>query len=119
MAKKRYTRRKVKTHKRQTANRRLRLSMPLKGPEQRPIRLVRRERVLPTRTKNSLVVTTPKQIITAPKARVLTKKPKQDTINQMRVCKRRYERKQIIHAIGKSGTKGQKLPDNKTRRIKC
>lgn len=35
------------------------------------------------------------------------------------ICKRRSERKEIIHALGKSGYKGQKIPNNKTRYIKC
>jgi hypothetical protein len=36
-----------------------------------------------------------------------------------RICKRRHERKEIIHALGKSGQGGQKKPDNKTRSTKC
>ena len=36
-----------------------------------------------------------------------------------RICKRRHERKEIIHAIGKSGQGGQKRPNLKTRNIKC
>lgn len=36
-----------------------------------------------------------------------------------RVCKRRAERKEIIHALGKSGSGGQKKPDIKNRNIKC
>lgn len=35
------------------------------------------------------------------------------------VCKRRHERKQIIHALGKAGSGGQKRPDNKNRDVKC
>lgn len=36
-----------------------------------------------------------------------------------RVCKRRHERNQIIHALGKAGSGGQKKPDNTNRNIKC
>jgi hypothetical protein len=36
-----------------------------------------------------------------------------------KVCKRRHERKQIIHALGKSGLGGQKKPDLKNRNLKC
>jgi hypothetical protein len=39
--------------------------------------------------------------------------------NQHKICKRRHERNQIIHAIGKAGQKGQKRPNNKNRNIKC
>lgn len=35
------------------------------------------------------------------------------------ICKRRQQRKEIIHALNKSGKGGQKKPDNKTRNTKC
>ena len=41
-----------------------------------------------------------------------------DTIKKQ-VCKRRQQRKEIIHAFNKSGQGGQRKPDNLTRGIKC
>lgn len=34
-------------------------------------------------------------------------------------CERRKQRKEIIHAVNKSGQSGQNKPNNKTRNIKC
>jgi hypothetical protein len=48
-------------------------------------------------------------------AALLTKQTKKDIM----VCRRRQQRKEIIHAVGKSGQSGQKKPDLKTRNIKC
>jgi hypothetical protein len=36
-----------------------------------------------------------------------------------RICKRRHERNEIIHALGKAGSGGQKKPDNKNRNVQC
>lgn len=49
----------------------------------------------------------------------LTLSPKLETVTKQDICKRRSERKQIIHALKRSGKSGQKKPDNKFNNIKC
>ena len=49
---------------------------------------------------------------------VLTPTRNSNKLN-LKVCKRRHQRKEIIHAVGKSGQSGQKRPDQRTREIKC
>jgi hypothetical protein len=38
---------------------------------------------------------------------------------RMMVCKRRQQRKEIIHAVGKAGQGGQRKPKHNTRDVKC
>lgn len=43
--------------------------------------------------------------------------PQED--KRIKICKRRHQRKQIIHAVGKAGRGGQKQPNQHWRDIKC
>jgi hypothetical protein len=123
MAKKRGTRR-SSSPIRKKAKRSLRSSLPRRRryvPISTALSRGRRDRVIPTRsTKRAIVVgkTTQRPQKTITKKRNLalfTNKPEKRKM----VCKRRAERKQIIHAIRKSGQAGQKTPNNITRSIKC
>ena len=105
-----YTRRKNYV---QTANRRLRLSDPLShlSPRAKPVNTVRAGRSVTVRTTQS-----------APVQKKQTKNQSYGLTNAdkiRKICKRRHERKEIIHAVGKSGRGGQAKPKQQTRNIKC
>ena len=114
MARRKNTRR----YNKSPAKRSLRFFQPVIGSVPRP-KVTRNQVWRVKKTKSSRTVKT----FNVRKTNVENKKIKIPGLtgspNQHKICKRRHERNQIIHAIGKAGQKGQKRPNNKTRNIKC
>jgi hypothetical protein len=108
----RYTRR----HKVITAKRSLRLSKPFKPTStgRLTFNTIRREQ--PVQRQTVLKQSTKKVI-----QRKNFKKTSLTALEKKRkmICKRRAERKQIMHALNKAGRSGQRRPDNRTRNISC
>lgn len=107
---KRYTRRQAKL-----LTKRLRLSSQKKAITFSPYEvqvkpsLVRRVRKEPQNERQKSIPN---------KYGVLTVSPKKETMKSQ-VCKRRQQRREIIHAINKAGQSGQRKPNNQTRDVKC
>mgnify|MGYP000677646193 CR=1 FL=1 len=120
MAKSRKRSRRRNRYKKQTTNRRLRFSRPIRrsvpatsvdtlGRDLEPAtRSVKRIRV------KKVIQRVPKKIKKVSK-RTLTNAE----INRRIICNRRSIRKEIIHATGKAGLSGQRRPNLKNRNIKC
>lgn len=70
----------------------------------------------PVSKQHTLTITNQKQRHN--KIKPFTSTPIVETL-QHRVCKRRSQRNEIIHALKKSGSGGQKQPNNLNRDVQC
>jgi len=119
----RNTRRKRYPKKHHTAKRSLRFS---KTSRRMAVPLTRHKKVWRVsqpiqRTENQRVTVQIKKTVPQNKNRLkaLTKSITPLNIVKEIVCKRRYQRREIIHAVKQSGKGGQKKPNLLTSKIKC
>jgi hypothetical protein len=108
---KRYTRR---SRPRPSAKRSLRLSKKQPYTPQRR----KREFTVQNRFGQKIVVTGTTTTKKTSRKKLTLAQPFR-TVKKQVVCKRRKQRKEIIHAVNKSGLSGQRKPNNKHRRVKC